>query len=104
MATQRDSLDAIGRLNRARLGVVGDPEIATRINSFEMAYRMQSSAHELMDLSRETQETLDLYGAEPGKTSFASSCRWPGGWSSGACASSRSSTRRGTTTAGSSRV
>ena len=44
MATQRDSLDAIRRLNRARLGVVGDPEIATRINSFEMAYRMQASA------------------------------------------------------------
>ena len=74
MATQRDSLDAIRRLNRARLGVVGDPEIATRINSFEMAYRMQASAPELMDISRESKETLDLYGAEPGKTSFASSC------------------------------
>ena len=73
-ATQRDSLDAIRRLNRERLGVVGDPEIATRINSFEMAYRMQASAPELMDLSRESKETLDLYGAEPGKTSFASSC------------------------------
>ena len=71
---QRDSLDAIRALNEKRLGVIGDPEIATRINSFEMAYRMQASAPELMDLSRESKETLDLYGAEPGKTSFASSC------------------------------
>jgi uncharacterized protein (DUF1501 family) len=72
--TQRDSLDAIRRLNEVRLGVVGDPEIATRISSFEMAYRMQASAPELMDISQESQETLKLYGAEPGKTSFASSC------------------------------
>jgi hypothetical protein len=74
ISTQRDSLDAIRRLNETRLGVVGDPEIATRISSFEMAYRMQSSAPELMDISRESKETLALYGAEPGKTSFASSC------------------------------
>jgi Protein of unknown function (DUF1501) len=74
ISTQRDSLDAIRRLNERRLGVVGDPEIATRISSFEMAYRMQSSAPELMDISRESKETLSLYGAEPGKNSFASSC------------------------------
>jgi hypothetical protein len=74
ISTQRGSLDAIRRLNEMRLGVVGDPEIATRISSFEMAYRMQSSAPELMDISRESKETLELYGAEPGKTSFASSC------------------------------
>jgi Protein of unknown function (DUF1501) len=74
MQTQRDSLQAIQRLNEVRLRLVGDPEIATRINSFEMAYRMQTSAPELMDIARESQETLDLYGAEPGKTSFASSC------------------------------
>jgi Protein of unknown function (DUF1501) len=74
ISTQRDSLDAIRRLNETRLGVVGDPEIATRISSFEMAYRMQSSAPELMDISQESKETLALYGAEPGKTSFASSC------------------------------
>ena len=74
ISTQRDSLDAIRRLNETRLGVVGDPEIATRISSFEMAYRMQSSAPELMDISRESKETLALYGAEPGKNSFASSC------------------------------
>ncbi len=71
---QRDSLDSIRRLNEMKLGEMGDPEIATRINSFEMAYRMQSSAPELMDLSQESKETLDMYGAEIGKPSFASSC------------------------------
>jgi len=72
--TQRDSLDAIKALNQQRLETVGDPEIATRINSFEMAYRMQASAPELMDLSKEPQAVLDLYGAQPGKPSFANSC------------------------------
>jgi hypothetical protein len=71
---QRDSLDAISRLNSHRLDVVGDPEIATRINSYEMAYRMQSSAPELMDLKQEPQHILDMYGAEPGQASFGSSC------------------------------
>jgi hypothetical protein len=71
---QRDSLDTLSALNQERLGIVGDPEIATRINSFEMAYRMQSSAPELMDLSQESKSVLEMYGAEPGKTSFASSC------------------------------
>jgi hypothetical protein len=71
---QRDSLETINRLNRKRLDVVGDPEIATRINSYEMAYRMQSSAPELMDLAKEPPHILEMYGAEPGKTSFASSC------------------------------
>jgi len=71
---QRDSLDAIRRLNEMRLGATGDPEIATRINSFEMAFRMQSSAPELMDLSKESKATLDMYGAEPGKPSFANNC------------------------------
>lgn len=71
---QRDSLATLKRLNQERLDLVGDPEIATRISSFEMAYRMQSSAPELMDLSQEPQHILDLYGAEPGKGSFATSC------------------------------
>jgi uncharacterized protein (DUF1501 family) len=69
---QRDSLDTISKLNRKRLDVMGDPEIATRINSFEMAYRMQSSAPELMDLSKEPKHILDMYGVEPGKANFAS--------------------------------
>ncbi len=71
---QRDSLDSIRSLNQKHLDVVGDPEIATRINSYEMAYRMQTSAPELMDLSQESKATLDLYGAEPGKSSFATNC------------------------------
>ena len=71
---QRKTLDSIGRLNKMRLNITGDPEIATRINSFEMAFRMQSSAPDLMDISREPKETLELYGAEPGKPSFANNC------------------------------
>ena len=55
-------------------GAVGDPEIASRIAAYEMAFRMQSSAPELIDLAQETRETLDLYGAEPGKSSFANTC------------------------------
>ena len=71
---QRDSLDAINELNRQHLDVVGDPEIATRINSFEMAYRMQSSAPEAMNLADEPEHILKMYGAEPGKPSFANTC------------------------------
>jgi uncharacterized protein (DUF1501 family) len=71
---QSDTLEAIRSLNQRRLGRVGDPEIATRINSYEMAFRMQSSAPELMDLSREPRSVLEVYGAEPGKTTFASAC------------------------------
>jgi hypothetical protein len=71
---QRESLDTIKSLNQSRLDVIGDPEIATRINSFEMAYRMQASAPELMDLSREPKHILDMYGAQPGKPSFANNC------------------------------
>lgn len=71
---QRDSLETIGKLNQARLNVVGDPEIATRIGSFEMAFRMQDSAPELMDLAKEPRHVLESYGAEPGKPSFANNC------------------------------
>ena len=71
---QRDTLDAVRKLNEKRLGVMGDPEIATRINSYEMAYRMQTSAPELMDLSKEPKHILDMYGVEPGKPSFAMNC------------------------------
>ena len=71
---QRDSLDTIKRLNQKHLDVVGDPEIATRINSFELAHRMQLTAPELMDISKESKATLEMYGAEPGKGTFANSC------------------------------
>ena len=73
-ALQRDSLDLIRGLNERHLKESGDPEIATRIASYELAYRMQTSAPELMDLSGESKETLELYGAEPGKASFANNC------------------------------
>jgi len=73
-AVQRDSLDTIRKLNGMRLDVTGDPEIATRINSYEMAFRMQTSAPELMDISKEPQHILDMYGVEPGKPSFAYNC------------------------------
>ena len=73
-ALQRDTLDGLGELNRLRLESVGDPEIATRINSFEMAYRMQASAPDLVDISKEPAHVLKMYGAEPGKSSFANTC------------------------------
>jgi uncharacterized protein (DUF1501 family) len=72
--TQRDSLDTIKKLNQKHLDVVGDPEISTRINSYEMAYRMQTSAPELMDISKEPKHILEMYGAEPGASSFANNC------------------------------
>jgi hypothetical protein len=71
---QRESLDLIGALNRQRLDAVGDPEIATRIASYEMAGRLQASAPELMDLRSEPKAVLDLYGADPAKPSFARAC------------------------------
>jgi hypothetical protein len=71
---QRQVLDAVRDLNAARLDVTGDPEIVTRISSYEMAYRMQTSAPELIDLSGETKQTVEMYGAEPGKVSFANNC------------------------------
>lgn len=73
---QRESLDLIGRMNRRELEAVGDPEIGTRIAAYEMAWRMQSAAPGLMDLSDESPATLELYGAKPGdpKAAFANQC------------------------------
>jgi len=73
-ARQRQTLDAIRDLNLKRLVETGDAEIATRINAYEMAYRMQTSAPELIDLSGESQRTLEMYGAEKGQSSFANNC------------------------------
>jgi hypothetical protein len=72
--TRGESVEAIADLNRMRLGKVGDPEIATRIASFEMAYRMQSSVPDLTDVSKEDPKTLEMYGVEAGKPSFAMNC------------------------------
>src|SRR5262249_47632023 len=71
---QRDVIEAVQNLNRLQSGVVDDPEIATRIAQYEMAFRMQTSVPELVDISHEPKEVLDLYGAKPGDGSFASNC------------------------------
>jgi len=73
-ATQRRAVDSVAALNRERLEATGDPEIATRISAYEMAFRMQTSAPELIDLSGESRATLALYGAEPDVPSFANNC------------------------------
>ena len=71
---RRRVLDAVKALNDQQLATVRDPEIATRISQYEMAYRMQASVPELMDISRENKATLEMYGAEPSKASFANNC------------------------------
>jgi hypothetical protein len=73
-STQRDTLDLINAMNHRRLQVDGDAEIATRIANYEMAYRLQTSAPELMDLSGESKETLELYGCDPKVASFSRAC------------------------------
>jgi hypothetical protein len=71
---QRQVIDTVRDLNRVRLADTGDAEITTRIAAYEMAYRMQTSAPELIDISRESVRTRDMYGAEVGKPSFANNC------------------------------
>ena len=73
-ADRRQVLDTVQRLNQAQLADVGDPEITTRISQYEMAFRMQTSVPELMDIAKESKSTLELYGAEPGKASFGNNC------------------------------
>ena len=72
--SRRDIVDGINFLNRTALADVGDPEIATRIAQYELAYRMQSSVPELMDIGRESAATVEAYGATPGATSLANNC------------------------------
>lgn len=61
-------------MNQAQLADVGDPEIATRISQYELAYRMQTSVPELMDISSESKAVHESYGTQPGKNSFANNC------------------------------
>lgn len=71
---RRQSLDALKDLNGMRLADVGDPEIATRIASYELAFRMQTSVPDLMDIGKEPESIRTMYGTEPGKASFANNC------------------------------
>ena len=71
---QQRVVDAINQLNTRHDAVVDDPEIATRIAQYEMAFLMQASVPELMDVSRESAATLELYGCKPGDGSFAANC------------------------------
>jgi hypothetical protein len=74
-ATRRDMLDAVGKLNRMHLDEFGDPEIETRISQYEMAFRMQTSVPDLLDLSKEPQHILDLYGPDAKKPgTYAANC------------------------------
>jgi uncharacterized protein (DUF1501 family) len=73
-AIQRESLDLLKTLNEHRFDTVRDPEIASRINAYELAYRMQTSAPDAVDISKEDPATLKLYGARPGQSSFANNC------------------------------
>jgi hypothetical protein len=73
--TRRQMLDGIATLNHMREQVYGDPEIETRIASYEMAYRMQTSVPDLMDLSKEPESTFELYGPDARKPgTYASHC------------------------------
>jgi hypothetical protein len=71
---QRDSIEAVNRLNRIEHAALRDPEILTRISQYEMAFRMQASVPDLVDMSREPKHILEMYGAHPGDGSFASNC------------------------------
>ena len=67
-------IDAVNKLNRTQFTDIGDPEISTRISQYELAYRMQTSVPELMDIDSEPEHIHQLYGTQPGKTSFANNC------------------------------
>ena len=71
---RRDSLDALQELNELQASALGHPETRTRIAQYELAYRMQMSVPEVMDISRETPATIAAYGAQPGESSFANNC------------------------------
>src|SRR5262249_33893687 len=70
-AMRRKSLDALRDLNEEQARELGNPETLTRIAQYELAYRMQTSVPEAMDITRESKETLEAYGAKPGDSSFA---------------------------------
>jgi hypothetical protein len=71
---RRQTLDALRQLNEEQAAELGNPETLTRIAQYELAYRMQVSVPEVMDISREPKEMLEAYGAKPGEPSFANNC------------------------------
>lgn len=71
---RRKSLDTLKQLNEIEAQKFGDPETRTRIEQYELAFRMQTSVPEVMDITRETKQTIDMYGAQPGQASFANNC------------------------------
>jgi hypothetical protein len=71
---RRGSIDAIQALNKLHLDAVGDPEILTRISQYEMAYKMQSSVPQLMDIASEPPAVHAMYGTRPGESAFANNC------------------------------
>ena len=71
---QRSVIDSVNQLNRIGNHTLRDPEISTKISQYEMAFRMQASVPDLMDVSNEPKHVLDMYGAKPGDGSFASNC------------------------------
>lgn len=73
-AQQRDLIDTVASLERHRFATLPDPEVATRIRQYELAFRMQTSVPQLADLSAESPETIALYGAEPGKATVGTNC------------------------------
>ena len=73
-AAQSESFQAVNALNRLEYKTTQDPEILTRIAQYEMAFRMQSSVPDLVDMRKEPQSVLEMYGAKPGDGSFASNC------------------------------
>jgi len=72
--TRRLSLDVLRDLNEMQARELGHPETATRIAQYELAFRMQASVPEVMDINRESAATLEAYGAKPGESSFANNC------------------------------
>jgi uncharacterized protein (DUF1501 family) len=73
-ALRRQTLDALRSLNELQAAELGHPETITRIAQYELAFRMQSSVPEVMDISREPAAVLEAYGAKPGEASFANNC------------------------------
>jgi hypothetical protein len=71
---RRKSLDTLGELNQLQSQQFGHPETMTRISQYELAYRMQTSVPEVMDITKESAETLEAYGAKPGASSLANNC------------------------------